>query len=85
MNGVDLLKFISKNDIEYHWSFDKKEIYLFVNITDIQEWNDLLGASIFDDEGLSCVMKDGYFAFEMVDICEYYGIDYQEIFEKENE
>ena len=36
--------------------------------------------NIFDDDGIECHMKNTYFCFEIVDICEYYGINPENIF-----
>ena len=82
MNALDLYKFVNDNKIEYHKSMsDENEIYLFVNNRLIDKFNKLLGLSIIDDGGLNCVMKDGYIAFEMKYICEYYDIEITEVFD----
>ncbi len=80
METIDLYKFVTKNDIEYHYCYDG-DVVMFVNNYDINDFYKLLGSSIFDDEGIVCNMKDGYFAFMMKDICEYFGIELSEIFE----
>jgi hypothetical protein len=81
MNTLDLYKFVTKNNIEYHWHDD--DVILMINNYLLDEWNKLLGIHILDEEGLSCVMKDGYFCFQMQEICDHFDIDIKEIFEKE--
>ena len=83
MTELKLYKFITENNIEYHW-YDN-EIYMFVNIYLIEEFNKLFTSDIFDDGGIPCTMKNGYFGFKMIDICEYYNIEPENIFiNKEN-
>lgn len=79
MTELELYKFITDNDVEYH-CYSESKIFAMINLCDIEEFNKLLGNSILDDEGLECIMKDGYFCFEMGYICEYFGIDSENIF-----
>ena len=37
----------------------------------------------FDDGGLECRLMDGYFAIWMKDICEYFGIELEDVFGKD--
>lgn len=78
MKALDLYKFIIDYDIEYHWHDD--DVIMFVNNRDIPFFHTILPASIFDDSGIDCVMKDGYFCFMMKDLCEWSGIELTEIF-----
>jgi hypothetical protein len=82
MKALDLYKFVTTNNVEYHWH--DSDVILFISNYLLDDWNKLLGNGITDENGLSCVMKDGYFCFMMQDICDYYDIDINEIFEKEN-
>jgi len=84
MDKLQLYKFVEGNGIEYHKSHnDENDVILFVNIPLIEEWNKMLG-SIMDEEGINCVMKDGYFCFFMEYICEYFDIEMDEIFDLKN-
>lgn len=87
MTALELYKFVNDNDIEWHWSNngDKLDVIIFVNFYNIDDFHKILSDSIFDDEGIICHMKDGYFCFWMNDICEYFGIYLNEVFEKEKE
>ncbi len=80
MKAIDLYKFIEKNSIEYHWH--DGDVILFVENFHIDKWNRLLGSHILDEDGLKCVMKDGYFCFDMKYICDCFDIELTEIFEK---
>lgn len=87
MTELELYKFINDNGIEYHYynCYDKnKKIMMFVNIYDIDEFNKLLGKRIMEEEGINCVMKYGYFCFEMIEICEYFDIVPENVFTKKD-
>jgi len=87
MKAIELYKFISKNSIEWHY-FDNdgvQDVIIFPKIEDLGEFNNLFSKNHFDDEGVECFMKDGYFAFWMYDICNYYGIELSDVFEKGGE
>jgi len=83
MTELELYKFINDNNVEYHCN-NENEIFAFVHILDIKDFNELLGESIMDEEGIMCTMKYGYFCFEMVEICEYFGIEPKNIFINED-
>jgi hypothetical protein len=80
MKAIDLYKFITKYDIEHHWH--NEDVILMVNNMYIEEFHKLLSSSIFDEDGLSCVMKDGYFCFYMEQICNHFDIELTDIFER---
>lgn len=82
MTELQLYKFVNDHNIEYHWN-KEDELYMFVNVLDISEFNELLGPRFLDEDGLDCVMKHTYFAFEMINICEWFDIDPKNVFNKE--
>ena len=83
MKAIDLYKFIENYDVEYHWHND--DVLMFVDIRLIIYFYSILDNTIFDDDGITCTMKDGYIVFEMTAICEYYGIELKEVFDVTNE
>ncbi len=86
MEILDLYKFVHDNDIEYHCTHaDDSEIILFVNNYLLDEWSKILGTGILDEEGIECVMKEGYFCFEMKEICDHFGIDIKKVFDFEKQ
>lgn len=83
MTELDLYKFITKNKVEWHFINKKskdEDVIVFIDNHLTPDWNKLLGSHITAEEGLECIMKDGYFCFHMNDICNYHGIDYSTIF-----
>ncbi len=85
MTELQLYKFITDKTIEYHKSpFSDTDFIFFVNNRDIDDWNTLLGSNITDEDGIECIMKDGYFCFYAADICDYFDIEIANVFVKEN-
>jgi hypothetical protein len=82
MKTIELYKFVNDNHVEYHWH--DNDVILMVNCIDIPEFNSLLPAGIFDDDGIKCTMKDGYICFQMEQICSYCDIEMFDIFPKES-
>lgn len=86
MEELDLYKFIGEQKLEYHWVDEDNDVVLFVEHYKMKNWNTFLKSyslNIFED-GIESVMKDGYSCFHMKDMCEYFGIKIERIFEKEN-
>jgi hypothetical protein len=82
MTELELYKFINDNTIEWHRRDNEGEedIIIFPYIFQIEEFQKLLSNHHYDDGGLICRMMNGYFAFWMKDICEYYGIEINNVF-----
>ena len=78
MTELDLYKYITHNDIE--WRKVENTIYIYLFVKDIVNFFSLCTPDIFDD-GLECRVKNGYFVIPMNDICEYYGIKMENVFE----
>jgi len=87
MSELDLYKFINKNKVEWHWSNDGTEVYAFISTYLIDDFYKLFNRNcgLFEEEGLECYLKDGYFAIKMLEICEYFGFDSKKIFDKDEE
>lgn len=82
MTELELYKFINDNNIEWHKRENDgtPDVVIFPHIFQIEDFQKLLSKSSFDDGGIECRMMDGYFAFWMKDICEYYGVDMDKVF-----
>ncbi len=82
MTELILYKFIRNYYIEWHREENNgdKDIIAFINLRDMEAFGALLPTSIFDDNGISCVMKDGYIAIWMKEICEYFDIEMENVF-----
>jgi hypothetical protein len=85
VSELDLYKFITDNNVEYHWNHDNTECWMMPSIYLIEDFNKLLPKCLYDEDGVSSVMKDNYFCFEMVNICESCDIEPEKIFEKDKE
>ena len=83
MTALSLYKFITEEKIECHWHGD--ELVACLRIFEIEGLLSMLAPSIFDDGGLGCQLFDGYIGIDLSYICEYYGIDPEEIVPKGDE
>jgi hypothetical protein len=84
MTELQLYKFITDNHIEYHWDIVKHDVWMFIPFHHLYDFNKMLGSGITDEDGIECIMKDGYICFEMVQVCEYFDIDPENVFNLEN-
>lgn len=85
MTELELYKYITENNIEWHWgeNNEQPDVIILPYTFQIEDLNNLLDPTIFDDEGVPCVMKNGYLAIWMRDICEYYDIELERVFKVE--
>jgi hypothetical protein len=85
MTKNDLINFIKNNYVEYHWLNDMSDVYICLNYYNLEKFKQILGENILDEEGIYCIFKSGYIVFEMQNICEFFGIKIEDVFEnKEN-
>lgn len=87
MEAPDLYKFIEDNNVEWHEGDNDgtPDVVIFPTYYEIKEFSKLLSSGIFDEEGIDCVMKDGYFAIWMKYICEYHGVELEKVFIKKKD
>lgn len=86
MTELELYKYINDNNIEWHRRDNDNvpDIVILPYIFQVEEFNKLLNSYV-SDGGIECRMMDGYFAFWMQDICDYYGIDSDKVFTGEEQ
>jgi hypothetical protein len=86
MKALDLYKYITENNIEWHYRDNEGEedVLIFPFTYQIDSFIKLLTPSLFG-EGIDCTLMHGYFAFWMKDICEYYGIELSEVFDRRDD
>jgi hypothetical protein len=82
MTEIELYKYITENNIEYHWYEDT--VYICPHIFQVEEFVELLPKGIFDDGGIRDIrLFDGYVSIDMNNICDYCGININNVFKKE--
>ena len=82
MTELSLYKFIEANNIEWH-KLDNdgiEDIAIFISFWQMEAFNQILSPCLFNNGGIECTLMNGYFAFWMKDICEYYGVELENIF-----
>ncbi len=79
MTELELHKFVQEKKSEWHKHGE--EIFMFVDFSDLDEFTKLISCSKSESAGVECYLKEHSLCVEMIDICEYYGIDPHKIFE----
>lgn len=84
MSELELHKYITANAIEWHWADNNEtpDVLIFPRVYELTWFVLLLSHSHFDDGGIPCNLMDGYVAIWMNDICDYYGINIENVFPK---
>lgn len=84
MTELELYHFVTEFDLD--WNVISKEneyeVILFVPFVILDTFSELVGYSFFD-EPHKCYLKYDCIALEMMDICDYFGIDPKNIFGSE--
>ena len=86
MTELELYQFINDNNIEWHHQDNDGilDVIFYPHYHQIDDFRKLLSAGLFNDIGIKCKMKDGYFVFWAKDICDYYGINIDKVFIDKN-
>ena len=79
MTELELYKFIKDYNIEYHKIDD--EVVIFLSFSELAEFVKLISYNYFDDAGEDIVLKKEFVCIKMKDICQYYDIELQKVFE----
>lgn len=81
MKAVDLYRYISDNNIEWHRQNNEgvEDVIIFPYTFQLEEFNDLI-KNYHKDEGVPAVIKNGYLAIWMLDLCSYFDIDINDVF-----
>jgi len=87
MKALELYKFITENGVEWHSGNNRgqNDIVIFPLVSQIEDFIKIISSSNIDDEGIDCILQDGYFVFWMRALCEYNDIELSEVFDKDEE
>lgn len=82
MTELELYKFIKYNNIEWHRRENEgvQDIVIMPFIFNLEEFCKLIKGYNVDGGGLLANLLDGYVAIWMSDLCEYFGIDINNVF-----
>jgi hypothetical protein len=86
MTEVQLYKFINDNNIEWHRHKNEgtEDVIILPTLRESIDFVNMLDYCQLDEDGIECRLKKGYLAIWMLEICEYYGIEIENIFKGEN-
>lgn len=82
MTALELYKYITDNNIEWyrHDNDGVDDVMIFPYFCQLDDFRKIAGPCLFDEDGVPCVLKDGYLAIWMKDICDFFGFDFNEVF-----
>ena len=66
--ALELACFITEDKIEFKFIPCKNELVAFINLPDLKDFVDILGYGCFDEEGINCVLKFEYIAFNFIEV-----------------
>lgn len=81
MTALDLYKFVTEYNVEWHRADNAgyPDVVLLPYLFHFEEFCKVVKG--YDtDEGLEIRVRDGYFGVWMLDLCEYFGVDMDEVF-----
>lgn len=70
-------------DIEKHWHSDNTELLVMPNYYELKECLSIFDFGLFDDNGVDAHLMQEYLVFDLVPICDRFGLDAREIFPPE--
>ena len=82
MKELELYKFINDNNVEWHWVNNEgaDDVIILPNFYLLEDFMKLQSIVYLSEDGIPCFLKDGYIGMFMADICEYYGIEIENVF-----
>lgn len=86
MTELDLYKFITDNEVEWHRHDNEGEedIIIMPYIFHLEEFSEITKDYDRDGQGLDIKLMNGYVCIWMKDLCEYFGVEMNNIFKGNN-
>lgn len=81
MTELELYKFIEESGSETRYDGDKAIIW--VDHFNIEDFVTLIGQGILDEGGIDVRLQGNYIAVDMNEICEYHGVEIENVFKQE--
>lgn len=87
MDKLQLYKFIHDNGIEYRYQYNyenkKDDLLIWIPFYLVEDFAKLI-EYINSDSPTECSLTQNHLCLWMLDICSHFGIELEEIFEKQN-
>jgi hypothetical protein len=88
MTELELYKFIHENGVEWRWDNNAghDDVIIFPYIFWLEDFCKLIkDYEGSDGGGVPARIMNGYAAIWMVDLCEYFGIEIENVFKRDNQ
>lgn len=84
MTELDLYKFITERGIERRW--EGNELLAWISRWELEDFTEMIKGSLMDDGGRPCRLQTNVMVcIDLVPICEYYGIEAEQVVHKTGE
>jgi hypothetical protein len=80
LTELELYKFCQNKEMDWR----DEELVIWLNFYDLDEFTKLIGYDYFSDGGIEANFQYDNLAFDLVPICEYWGIEPTHILNKED-
>ena len=82
MTELDLYKFLNKESgiEQYNWEGD--EFLIWIDFDLLSDFTKMIGHSYLAEGGMDCNLQDRLVCLNIVDVCEFHGIDLENILKK---
>lgn len=78
MKAIQLYRFLNENGIEM--GHDLPTVFAFVPFDLLEDFSEMISYSFFDDGGYDkCVLKKDCLCIDLNELCEYHGIEVEDI------
>ena len=84
MTELELYKFCEEKELDWRGK-NNEELIIWIYIWDIDDFVELVGEDFFVEGGYNVNLQYKQIAFDLVPICECFGIDPEHIYKKEDD
>lgn len=86
LTELQMYKFFKDIEWRYEDNEGQEDVIAFIEHYRVEEFYILIGSvNLFDDGGYPCIWKGGYFCFWMNEICEWFGLELENVFPRDEE
>jgi hypothetical protein len=85
INTLEAYKFIRNKKFEYHFIDDDKDVICFIEFDELTQFCEVFKTDRLTDDPPMVALKSYCIGIEMAQICDYFGVDLDDIFDKDKE
>lgn len=82
MTELELYKFLNEDDGVQQYNWEGDEFLVWIKFWVLEDFTKMIGYNYLSEGGMDCNLQDYCACIDIVDICEYYDIDLENILKK---